>query len=136
MPKNMNIYKNKMSYKQKKILFTLMKQLLWNTSKLKQNKQHILVFDWKNFTHEKKKHTSLFCNKIGIKSALLLVIFFSRDFSWGISKNLFQIIVKGKKVVLDYFSLICWNRFCQNSTNNNFGPHTISTLMLNKLEYF
>ena len=64
----------------KKKLFTLMKQLLWNTSKLKQNKQHILVFDWKN-SHIKKTHTSLFCNKIGIKSALLLVIFFSRDFS-------------------------------------------------------
>ena len=74
MPKNMKIYKNKMSYKQKKIVYidetAVVKYLKTET------KQTTYFGFWlEKFTH-KKTHTSLFCNKIGIKSALLLVIFF------------------------------------------------------------
>ena len=46
-----------------------------------------------------------------------------------------QKTVKGKKVVLDYFSPIFQNKFCQNPTNND---HVQSALynVLKKLEYF
>ena len=78
MPKNMNIYKNKMSYKQKKYCLHW-----WNSCcEIPQNwnkTNNIFWFLIGKISHMKKKHTSLFCNKIGIKSALLLVWFY---FTW------------------------------------------------------
>ena len=78
MPKNMKIYKNKMSYKQKKNIVYIDETVVVKYLKTETKQTTYFGFWLEKFTH-KKTHTSLFCNKIGIKSAF--GDFFSRDFS-------------------------------------------------------